>query len=75
MLVDVRFIAEHWQMITVLVSLVIITNTFINAATLKSVGETWRDSINAGTILSQIGEFSFVLAAVSIEAHIITDFG
>ena len=75
MLVDINFIKDHWYQVSALVLLVIITNTFINGTILRMLGENWRDSLYAGTLLSQIGEFSFVLAAVGIQAHIITDYG
>ncbi len=75
MLVNLEFIQQHWVQISALVLLVIITNTFINGAILRALGENWRDSLYAGTMLSQIGEFSFVLAAVGIQAHIISDYG
>jgi len=75
MLVDISFIQTHWAQVTALVLLVIITNTFINGAILRVLGENWRDSLYAGTLLSQIGEFSFVLAAVGIQAQIITNYG
>lgn len=75
MLVDLSFIQSHWIQVTALVLLVIITNTFINGAILRVLGENWRDSLYAGTLLSQIGEFSFVLAAVGIQAQIITNYG
>ncbi len=75
MLVDLSFIQSHWAQVTALVLLVIITNTFINGAILRVLGENWRDSLYAGTLLSQIGEFSFVLAAVGIQAQIITNYG
>ncbi len=75
LLVDLEFIAEYWGQIALLVILVILTNTFINGVILKLLGESWRDSLYAGTLLSQIGEFSFVLAAVGIQAHIISDYG
>jgi len=75
MLVDMTFIKSHWQQTAALVILVIITNTFINGTILRVLGENWRDSLYAGTFLSQIGEFSFVLAAVGIQAHIISDYG
>jgi CPA2 family monovalent cation:H+ antiporter-2 len=58
-----------------LIFLVLITNTFINGVILRMLGENWRDSIYAGTLLSQIGEFSFLLAAVGIQAKIISDYG
>ncbi len=75
MLVDLSFIANHLFQVIALVALVIITNTFINGAILRILGENWRESLYAGTMLSQIGEFSFVLAAVGIQAHIISDYG
>jgi len=75
MLVDINFIMVHWLQIGVLVLLVITTNTFINGVILRMLGISWRESLYAGTLLSQIGEFSFVLAAVGIQAHIITSYG
>jgi CPA2 family monovalent cation:H+ antiporter-2 len=74
MLVDLDFIREHWWKVGALVTLVIFTNTFINGAILHMLGDSWRESLYAGTLLSQIGEFSFVLAAVGIQTHIITSF-
>lgn len=74
MLVDLAFIKEHWLQVSALVLLVIITNTFINGTILRMLGDSWRDSLYAGTLLSQIGEFSFVLAAVGIQSHIISSY-
>jgi len=74
MLVDLNFIREHWWKVGALVTLVIFTNTFINGAILRVLGDSWRESLYAGTLLSQIGEFSFVLAAVGIKTHIISSF-
>jgi len=75
LLVDIKFLTEQWVLISLLVVLVLITNTFINAFILKALGVNTRDSVYAGALLAQIGEFSFVLAAVGIQAKIITDFG
>ena len=75
MLVDLGFLLSHWYQVGALILLVLITNTFINGMILRMLGDNWRDSIYAGTLLSQIGEFSFVLAAVGIQAKIISDYG
>ena len=75
MLVDLGFLQSHWYQVGALIVLVLITNTFINAVILRMLGDNWRDSIYAGTLLPQIGEFSFLLAAVGIQAHIISDYG
>jgi CPA2 family monovalent cation:H+ antiporter-2 len=75
MLVDINFIKAHWYQIGVLVVAVFLTNTFINAVIIRMLGDSWRDSLYAGSLLSQIGEFSFVLAAVGLQAQIINQFG
>lgn len=75
MLVDVSFIIEHWLQISLMVIAVFFTNTFINAAVIRMLDDSWRDSLYAGALLSQIGEFSFVLAAVGLQAGIINQYG
>jgi len=74
MLVDLNFLYTHWMQAGLLVLAVLLTNMFINAVILRILGEDWRDSLYAGALLSQIGEFSFVLAAVGIQAAIITKY-
>lgn len=75
MLLDLEFIATNWALIGTLVILVLVTNIVINGAILKLLGEPWKECIYAGALLSQIGEFSFVLAAVGIQAGIISNYG
>lgn len=75
LLVDINFLLNQWLLVSLLVLLVLVTNTFINAVILKILGVTTYDSLYAGALLAQIGEFSFVLAAVGIQSGIITEFG
>ena len=75
MLVDLVFIKEHWFQISALVIAVIITNTFINAVIIRLMGDSWPDSLYSGALLSQIGEFSFVLAAVGMQSKLVSDYG
>ncbi|MFT5291455.1 MAG: CPA2 family monovalent cation:H+ antiporter-2, partial [Planctomycetota bacterium] len=75
MLVDLPFLVEHWRPISALVLAAFLTNTMINAGILKALGRSWRTSVYTGALLSQIGEFSFVLAAVGKDVGIMTDFG
>lgn len=75
MLVDIIFIKEHWFQIAALVVAVILTNTFINAAIIRMLGDSWPDSLYSGALLSQIGEFSFVLAAVGMQSNLINNYG
>lgn len=75
MLVDLTFLFSNLLQIGALVFAVIVTNTFINALIIRSLGDNWADSFYSGALLSQIGEFSFVLAAVGLQSHLISSFG
>jgi CPA2 family monovalent cation:H+ antiporter-2 len=75
MLLDLNFLVSHWSQMLLILAAVFLTNTFINAVIMKTFGENWRDSLYTGALLAQIGEFSFILAAVGKQSEIITDFG
>ncbi len=75
MLVDLAFFTAHWQQILLLLAAVLFTNTLINAVILRLLGDSWRESFYAGALLAQIGEFSFVLAAIGIQSNIISQYG
>jgi CPA2 family monovalent cation:H+ antiporter-2 len=73
LLVDIPFIADHAIQVLLLVVIVLVSNTFLNGLILRMLGYHWRESLYAGALLAQIGEFSFVLAAVGFSSHIISD--
>jgi len=75
MLVDMSFLQKYWSQVLALMIAAILTNTFINAVVLRLARFKWIDSLYSGILLSQIGEFSFVLAAVGSQIGIINDFG
>jgi CPA2 family monovalent cation:H+ antiporter-2 len=75
MMLDVTFLIQNWQQVITLVMIVLITNTFINAGILKISKFSWKESLYTGALLSQIGEFSFVLTAVGNQANIINQYG
>lgn len=72
LLIDLQFLWENLTWILLLVLGVILTNTMINAGIFLAAGETLRESIYSGLLLSQIGEFSYVLAAVGLGAGLIS---
>jgi CPA2 family monovalent cation:H+ antiporter-2 len=74
MLIDLGFLMEHWEMISGLVLLTLVLNTALNAVILRFLGRPWSSSVYIGSLLAQVGEFGFVLAAVGRQAGIITDF-
>lgn len=73
LLVDIPFIISHAIQVISLVIIVLVSNTFLNGLILRMLGYRWRESMYAGALLAQIGEFSFVLAAVGFTSHIISD--
>jgi len=75
MMVDIRFMIENAGLIALLVVLVLLLNTFINGLILRLLGDPWRETLYVGALLAQIGEFGFVLAAVGIQGHIISNYG
>lgn len=75
MSVDLDFVLKHWWQVSLVVIAVFIVGTLVNGLILKGLGYKWRESFYGGAVLAQIGEFSFVLAAVGLQAAIITDTG
>jgi CPA2 family monovalent cation:H+ antiporter-2 len=73
LLVDVSFIATHSIQVLLLVIVVLVSNTLLNGMILRLLGFRWRESLYAGAMLAQIGEFSFVLAAVGLSDGIIIE--
>jgi CPA2 family monovalent cation:H+ antiporter-2 len=74
MLINLRFLMEEWQATLALLAAVFVTNTFINAVVLRFLGDSWRDCFYAAALLAQVGELSFVLAAVGYQAEIIGEY-
>ena len=71
LLVDLDYIAD--DLLEVLVVLVVVTlfKTGFNVLLLRVLGEPWARAYFAGVLLSQIGEFSFLLAAIGLSAGVI----
>lgn len=74
MLIDLDFLYKNLSTILSLIGIVLVSNHFINAAVLKSMGNDWKGSLYGGALLAQIGELSFVLAAAGFYTQIITEY-
>ncbi len=74
MLIDFSFIKQYKLELLLLTIVALGTNTFINAGILRSLGRSWDESLYGGALLAQISEFGFVLAAVGLQANIISPF-
>jgi len=71
-LINISLIVSHALVVTLLVAGIFVINTAINLAAFKILGQDLKESLYAGALLSQIGEFSFVLGAVGLANHIVT---
>lgn len=74
MMIDLKYLTEHWQAVTLIILAVYISNHFINTIVLHYFGRNWKKSLYGGALLGQVGELSFVLGASAYSAQIISDF-
>jgi CPA2 family monovalent cation:H+ antiporter-2 len=75
MLVDLSFLRDQCWVILSLVIISYAVNSGITACVIKFLGRSWKEALYSALLLSQIGEFSFVLAAAGKEAGLISDYG
>lgn len=64
MMVDPRIIVQYWQPILILSAAVIIGMIFFGTAGMLLTGQTLKIAIQSGFTLTQIGEFSFIIATL-----------
>lgn len=74
LMLDLEFLKGNWLPVGSLVFGVLLTNTFINALIFKALGDNWGESFYSGALLSQIGEFSFVLVGIGLSKYFIEDY-
>jgi monovalent cation:H+ antiporter-2, CPA2 family len=74
MLLDLNFVKEHYQIVLLTVLLVLFLKTFVAGGTAFILGHTFRGTVMIGIALSQVGEFSFILAKEGLAFNIITSY-
>ncbi len=74
MLIDLRFLKDNALTIGVLVLMVFLINNTINVLVMRIFCKDWKISIYAGALLSQIGEFSFILGSTGYYTGIIQEY-
>ena len=73
MLVDVGFVASHIPLLLLTVVLIVALKGGIITTLVAMFGYPLRTAITTGVIMSQAGEFSFLLARVGSDAGAVTD--
>ncbi len=72
--INVVFLFQNIGLVLLIVAVILVINSAINAFVFRLLKETWRNSIYAGALLSQIGEFSLVLCMVARNQQMVNDF-
>ncbi|MBU2580452.1 MAG: cation:proton antiporter [Alphaproteobacteria bacterium] len=75
LLLDVGFIMANFALVAVFVLGALLLKSAANILILRLVGMDWPTAYQAGLIMGQIGEFSFVLAAVGLANGVLDPVG
>jgi len=74
LLIDVNFIIANWQNVLIVLSIVTILKTAMNVMILHLfLDKPWDRSFHSGVVMAQVGEFSFIIVAAGLAAHVISD--
>jgi CPA2 family monovalent cation:H+ antiporter-2 len=74
MLIDPKLIAQHWPAVIVLTAVVMVGKVIGVSVGSFLTGHSVRSSVQAGMTLTQIGEFSFIIATVGLTSGAIRPF-
>ena len=66
LLIDLAYIWDNLVSVLILLLLVTLGKTAMNIGVLRLLGEPWPRAFLTGTVLGQVGEFSFVIAALGL---------
>jgi CPA2 family monovalent cation:H+ antiporter-2 len=72
MLMDFNYFLTNINTVMVIITVIIIIKFLTSSLAILLTGINFRTSIHSALILSQVGEFSFVLAVAALRADIIT---
>ena len=75
LLLDFVYIWDNIWTVILIVTFVAVFKTALNVVLIKVLGESWPRAFLAGALLAQLGEFSFVLAALGLSVAAIGDPG
>ena len=71
LLIDVSFLQEKFWRVLAVLFLVMVSKTVVNIWVLRFLGLSRRNAFVMGAVLGQVGEFSFVLAALGLSVQAI----
>jgi len=71
---DIDFFINNAGTVVMIAIAVLVINSLINAVLFNLTGNNWRDSLYGGALLSQIGEFSFVLVTLGASRGLVGNY-
>jgi len=71
MLVDFRVMLDAWPLVLGVTALALLLRPLACALGFVAVGNTGRESIQAGLLLVPLGEFSFIIAQLGVESGVL----
>lgn len=71
LLIDLPFVIDHIGELLLLLAVVTTFKLVLNVGVLRLQGQTWQTSISVALVIGQMGEFTFVLAAVGLSTSVI----
>jgi monovalent cation:H+ antiporter-2, CPA2 family len=74
MLIDPKLLLQHWLPVTVITAAVVVGQSLTCAFGTFVAGNDTRTSLRVGMGLAQIGEFSFIIAALGLSLKVTSEF-
>lgn len=68
LLIDLQFLKEHFLIVALLLFVTMLIKTILNISVLRWQGMDKNEAYVTGAVLGQVGEFSFILAAMGLAA-------
>jgi CPA2 family monovalent cation:H+ antiporter-2 len=73
-LLDLHFVADHFLLVLITVFVLLVVKASIAGFTAFLLGHTFMGVVMVGAALSQVGEFSFILAHIGLDYSVISSF-
>ncbi len=71
LMLDLYFIREHYRLILIIAVIILIINSLLSVIVFKLLRFSWQDSMYAGALLSQSGEFGLLACSLAYQLEII----
>jgi len=72
LLVDLSYMWQNLSIVVMLFLFIAVFKTALNVILLRLFGQQWKHAFMSGLMVSQVGEFSFLLSVVAVNAGLIS---